>query len=147
MYLHAEQGLGDTFQFIRYAKVAKDKGAHVIAAVQAPLVTIISLCPYIDKVIQFGSTPPSFDTQAALLTLPLILNTQEETIPSMHPYLFADQALVAWWKEKLKEDKNFKIGICWQGNPNYSTASFYAWSSPLNRCAPQLLHRSEPSQA
>ena len=119
--LHAEQGLGDTFQFIRYAKIAKDQEAHVIAAVQAPLVQILSLCPYIDTVTQLDTLPKDFDTHAALLTLPLILNTQEETIPAMHPYLFADETLVALWKEKLKDDKNFKIGICWQGNPNYST--------------------------
>jgi tetratricopeptide (TPR) repeat protein len=121
VYLHAEQGLGDTFQFIRYAKIAKEKGAHVIAAVQTPLVQIISWCPYIDEVIPNNSTPGRFDMQAALMTMPFILNTQEATIPNMHPYLFADPALVTYWKEKLKEDRNLKIGICWQGNPNYST--------------------------
>ena len=121
IYLHAEQGLGDTFQFIRFAKIAKDKGGHVIAAVQSPLVELISLCPYIDEVIKLGPTPEHFYTHAALLTLPLILNTQEDTIPNMHPYLFANEALVTLWKEKLNNDKNFKIGICWQGNPNYST--------------------------
>lgn len=121
LYLHAEQGLGDTFQFIRYAKVAKDKGAYVIAAVQPCLVKIIALCPYIDKVIELGPIPKTFDAQAALMTVPHILNTQENTIPSMHPYLFAKQELIEFWKEKLSTDKKFKIGICWQGNPNYST--------------------------
>ena len=71
--------------------------------------------------MQYEAIPKHFDTHAALLTLPLILNTQEETIPAMNPYLFADETLVALWKEKLKDDKNFKIGICWQGNPNYNT--------------------------
>ena len=121
IFLHAEQGLGDTFQFIRYAKTAKDMGAHVIASVQDPLVNILSSCPYIDELMQYEAIPKHFDTHAALLTLPLILNTQEETIPAMNPYLFADETLVALWKEKLKDDKNFKIGICWQGNPNYNT--------------------------
>jgi tetratricopeptide (TPR) repeat protein len=120
-YLHAEQGLGDTFQFIRYAKVAKDRGAYVIAAVQKPLVTIIAQCPYIDEIIQYGTAPGKFDTQAALMTMPFILNTQEATIPSMHPYLFADEKLIAYWHDQLKADKNFKVGLCWQGNPNYRT--------------------------
>ena len=102
IFLHAEQGLGDTFQFIRYAKIAKDKGAHVIAAVQAPLVKIISLCPYIDHVIQLGNEPNHYDTHAALMSLPFILKTEEATIPNMCPYLFADKKLVAFWKDTIK---------------------------------------------
>ena len=37
------------------------------------------------------------------------------------PYLHADEKLTAEWKQKLAKDKNFKIGICWQGNDNYAT--------------------------
>jgi cytochrome c-type biogenesis protein CcmH/NrfG len=121
IYLHAEQGLGDTFQFIRFAKIAKERGGYVIAGVQKPLITIIAQCPYIDKVIQYGTAPGRFDSQAALMSMPYILNTQEDTIPNMHPYLFADEDLVAHWHDQLKEDKNFKVGLCWQGNPNYHT--------------------------
>lgn len=121
IFLHAEQGLGDTFQFIRYAQLVKNKGAYVIAAVQSALVTILSLCPYIDKVVNYNTLPDKFDFQAALMTMPLILNTDEKTIPNYTPYLFADEKLIALWQKKLCPDTNFKIGLCWQGNPNYST--------------------------
>lgn len=119
--LHAEQGLGDTFQFIRYAKIARDKGGVVIAAVQNPLVDILSLCPYIDRVIPLTTPLPLYDVHAPLLSLPHILQTTEETIPCEIPYLYAHTQLVEYWREKLSADKNFKIGICWQGNPNYNT--------------------------
>lgn len=121
LLLHAEQGLGDTFQFIRYAKIAKEKGATIIAAVQSPLIDILSLCPYIDRVIPLTSPLPHFDVHAPLLSVPHILQTTEETIPCDIPYLYAHTQLVEYWKEKLSHDKNFKIGICWQGNPNYNT--------------------------
>lgn len=121
LLLHAEQGLGDTFQFIRYAKTARDKGATVIAAVQSPLVEILSLCPYIDRVISLTNPLPHFDVHAPLLSVPHILQTVEATIPCDIPYLYAHAQLVDYWREKLSTDKNFKIGICWQGNPNYNT--------------------------
>ena len=119
--LHAEQGLGDTLQFIRYAQLAKQKNGTVIVAVQKPLVTLLSSCPYVDKVVQLRSEYPHFDIQAPLMSLPYILKTRLETVPADIPYIYADPVLVEQWREKLSEDKNFKIGICWQGNSNYST--------------------------
>lgn len=86
--LHAEQGLGDTLQFIRYAQVLKRMGATVIFASQSPLVTLLrTCCPYIDKVIALHDHLPYFDTHAPLLSLPYILNTVEKTIPNNIPYI------------------------------------------------------------
>ncbi len=119
--LHAEQGLGDTFQFIRYGRFLKNKGARVIAVVQSPLVKLLALCPYLDQVLSVRDAIPSFDMQAPLLSLPYLCNTTIATIPEREPYLYADERLVAQWHETLSKDTNFKVGICWQGNPNYST--------------------------
>lgn len=121
LYLHAEQGLGDTFQFIRYARIAKERGAHVIVSAQSPLITLLGLCPYIDSVVEIGNHPNHFDYHAALLSMPYILKTTLETVPDQIPYLYADHERVAYWEEQLCDNTNFKIGICWQGNPNYST--------------------------
>lgn len=121
VFLYAEQGLGDTYQFIRYAREVTKRGGKVVVAVQNPLVTILSLCPYIEKVISLGEEPPHFDYYVPLMSLPYILNTRVNTVPNEMPYLFAKPELVEEWREKLSHDKNFKIGICWQGNSNYST--------------------------
>ncbi len=121
IFLYAEQGLGDTFQFIRYAKLLKDRGATVIFEAQKPLKQILSLCPYIDKVITGSDSIPAYDYQIALMSLPLIFKTTLDTVPAEIPYLYADQNLVQQWKQKLSADTNFKIGICWQGNSQYST--------------------------
>jgi len=119
--LHAEQGLGDTYQFIRFAKTAKERGATVIVAVQNPLVKILSQCDYIDIVVSLNDLIPPFDTHIALMSVPLCIKLEEKTIPTDIPYLYADQNLVDYWEQELAHDTNFKIGICWQGNPNYST--------------------------
>lgn len=122
IFLYAEQGLGDTFQFIRYAKIAKEKGGHVVVAVQKPLPDIIRLCPYIDRVIGMHDEPGHFDVHAPMVSLPYILRTVEATIPHEIPYLFPDPAFELYWRHQLAKDKNFKIGICWQGNKGYRTA-------------------------
>ena len=119
--LHAEQGLGDSFQFIRYAKIAKDLGGTVVVALQGPLVQLFKLCPYIDVTVSLNDPLPHYDVHAPLLTVPYIVKTREETIPHEIPYLYADNNLIEIWKEKLSHDKHFKIGICWQGNSQYST--------------------------
>lgn len=121
--LHAEQGLGDTLQFIRYAKLVKEQyGGTVIVAVQKPLLDIISrCCPYIDQVTLLSQLPAHFDVHAPLMSLPLILGTHLETVPVEIPYIIPDPTLVGQWHEKLKNDSNLKIGICWQGNSKYST--------------------------
>lgn len=125
LLLHAEQGLGDTFQFIRYAQIAKEKGARVIAAVQPALIQFLSLCPYIDKVVSLFESLPPFDYQIALLSVPFVLKTNINTVPARIPYLYADEKLIQYWKEKLSHNQTdqhtLKIGICWQGNSGYST--------------------------
>ena len=140
--LHAEQGLGDTFQFIRYAKVIKEQyHGTVIFASQRPLHTIVSrCCPYIDRVVTLDAIPTSFDAHAPLLSLPFILESDEQTIPHEIPYIIPDPTLVEQWRAKLSKDTRFKVGICWQGNSNYSTpflrAVVAAKSIALRQLAP-----------
>ena len=115
--LRTEQGLGDTLQFVRYAKIVKEMGATVICKVQKPLVKILSSCPYIDKVVGSLDDSITHDKHAQLMSLPRILKTAPQTIPAEIPYLYADPTLEKIWKEKLKKDTNFKVGLCWHVDP------------------------------
>lgn len=121
LFIHAEQGLGDTLQFIRYALIAKERGATIIAAVQDVLIPLLSLCPHLDRVISLGDSLPHFDYHIPLVSMPLICKTELETIPDSIPYLYADEQLTDYWKSQLSQDLSIKIGICWQGNANYNT--------------------------
>jgi len=124
LFLHAEQGLGDTFQFIRYAKVAKDMGAYVIFAAPTALQKIISLCPYIDQVIPLTKKPLNFDYHAPLMSMPFLCNTTVYNVPCPIPYLYTNKDLVTYWENyttNTTQKNNFKIGLCWQGNKKHST--------------------------
>lgn len=112
--LHAEQGFGDTFQFIRYVKLIKQLGATTIVEVQSPLKKLLSLCPYIDMLVTRKDPRPACDYQAAFMSLPFLFKTQLNSIPAQVPYLQADITLESFWADKLKKDSNFKIGICWE---------------------------------
>ena len=119
--LHAEQGLGDTFQFVRYAQILKQRYAvKIILASQDPLIHLLRLCPYLDQVVSLFERLPHHDVQVPLMSVPFILKTRLDSVPTPIPYLYSDTNLTRDFKNKL-HGSAFKIGICWQGNSNYST--------------------------
>src|SRR5262249_32635135 len=63
--LYAEQALGDTIQFIRYAPLVKARGGRVIVECQPPLVRLLASCGGIDELVPRGPSLPPFDVQGA----------------------------------------------------------------------------------
>jgi Tfp pilus assembly protein PilF len=127
--LHAEQGLGDTLQFVRYAPLVAQRGGRVILQVQPPLVRLLTALPGVDQVVARGDALPPFDCHCPLLSLPLAFGTTLESIPGKHAYLHADPAQVAdWrrqWRERLPQDSpcvlrqgGSRVGLVWAGLPN-----------------------------
>ena len=125
--LYAEQGFGDTMQFIRFAETVKDRGGKVIVECQPQMLQLLASAQGIDFLVAEGCQLPHFDVQAPLLSVPGILHTSLATIPNAVPYLQAERALVKKWQHELEQSdvKNarsrraFKVGIAWQGNTSY----------------------------
>jgi tetratricopeptide (TPR) repeat protein len=118
--LYAEQGLGDTFQLVRYAALVKERGGTVVVECQKPLARILTGQAGIDHVVPRGSPPPCpVDVYAFLLSLPGIFGTSLGTIPGRVPYLRADPVLVERWRAELTGWTGLKIGIAWQGEPRH----------------------------
>jgi tetratricopeptide (TPR) repeat protein len=134
--LHAEQGLGDTIQFVRYAPLVKERGGRVVVECQGSLVQLLARTPGIDEVVAAGSSLPSFEMYAPLLSLPGVFKTTEATIPATVPYVFADGALDQLWGRELDAIPGFKVGIAWQGNPLHPKDR--QRSVPLEAMAPLL---------
>ena len=93
--LHAEQGLGDTLQFVRYAPLLRARGARVVLQVQPPLMAL--LAGLADTVIARDAEPPPFDLHCPLLSLPRAFGTELHCIPADVPYLRAPPAHLAVW--------------------------------------------------
>lgn len=115
LFLHAEQGLGDTIQFCRYALLARERGAQVVMSVQDALVPLLGeLHPDI-TVIGAEQKPDVFDLHAPLHSLPLAFGTTLATIPAWPAYLQAPAERVARWASRLGP-QGLKIGINWHGS-------------------------------
>jgi hypothetical protein len=136
--LHAEQGYGDTLQMCRYAPMVSQLGAQVILSVPAPLKELVQSIGRNIQVVQFNQPIDAFDFQTPLLSLPLAFHTTLQTIPAAVPYLSADPAKAAYWKDRLRttEDGRLKVGIACSGNPIHKNDR--RRSMPLDRFAPLL---------
>jgi len=117
--LHAEQGMGDTLQFVRFVPQLKQQGGTIVLACAAPLIPILSRCAGIDQVIDNKQVTFRFDLEAPLLSLPRRLGITLENVPAKVPYLFGDPALEERWHKELARFPGFKIGIAWQGNRDH----------------------------
>lgn len=115
LFLHAEQGLGDTIQFCRYALLAHERGAKVVMSVQDALVPLLrDLHPDIE-VIGAKQKPDAFDLHTPLHSLPLAFGTTLATIPAWAAYLKPPAERVARWATRLGSE-GLKVGINWQGS-------------------------------
>ncbi len=143
--LHAEQGLGDTVQFVRFASLVKERGGTIILACQPPLVRLMARVPAISTVVAMGTQLPPYDVHAPLLSLPGIFETSVETIPRQVPYLIADPQLIGQWRQELTtlcteiplKNRRLNVGIAWQGNPKNQIDRYR--SLPLAHFAPLAL--------
>ena len=116
----AEQGFGDMVQFIRYVSLVSERCGKVIVECQKELVSIIRRINLIDKVVERGDQIPDFDFHCPVMTLPLLLKTDIETIPAAIPYINIDPEKISDWRRRIGVDNGgFKVGLCWAGNPRH----------------------------
>lgn len=115
IFVHTEQGLGDTIQFCRYLKQLKALGARVFFEPQAPLLKTLKALDGVSEFISNSQPPPSLDYHCPLMSLPLGFSTALDSIPGEVPYIFADKEKQDFWKEKLASIDKPKVGLVWNG--------------------------------
>jgi len=115
--LHAEQGLGDTIQFARYAPLVAAQGAKVVLEVQPELKSLLSRLDGVTAVVARGEAPPPFDVHCPLGSLPLARKTELPVVPAPIPYLSADHAHLQKWSARIEKLPHPRIALAWAGNP------------------------------
>ncbi len=114
--LLAEQGLGDSIQFVRYAPLLTRQGARVVLWVPPELESLFRKSfPQCEVVIAAGQLP-QVDFQCPLMSLPLAFNTSLHDIPVQDRYLHSDSALRDAWARRLGPHRLPRIGLVWSGN-------------------------------
>jgi tetratricopeptide (TPR) repeat protein len=134
--LHAEQGLGDTLQMLRYVPLLARQGARVTLAVQPPLLALAATAEGAAEVIAQADVADRFDLHVPLMSLPLALRTRADAVPADAPYLAAPQAEAAQWRARLGPATRRRIGLAWSGAAAH--ANDHNRSIPLALLAPLL---------
>ncbi|MEX2114510.1 MAG: tetratricopeptide repeat protein [Pirellulales bacterium] len=116
--IHAEQGFGDTLQFIRYLPQVAAQGGNVVVAVQPPLIPLLQNTGIPNLFPLDGPLPP-FDLHVPLMSLPHVLGTTLDTAPRDVPYLAAPPDRIAAWCDRLQAYPGFRVGLVWQGRPDH----------------------------
>jgi tetratricopeptide (TPR) repeat protein len=112
--IHAEQGFGDTLQFIRYIPLVAQLGGQVLVAVQEPLMPLLRASG-VPNLLSLAQPLPDFDVHVPLMSLPHVLGTTLETIPAGVPYLAVGPERVALWQKRLESLDGIRVGLVWQG--------------------------------
>jgi Tetratricopeptide repeat len=121
--VHAEQGFGDTLQFVRWLAPLRALGAQVILVVPTVLVSLLAAADLADAVLSFSDPMPAHDLQVPLTGLPhrLGLDTDAAVMQSGAPYLrtptVMDAALAAWCAN-VPSDRR-KVGLVWAGSETH----------------------------
>lgn len=113
--LVAEQGFGDTFQFLRYAPLAAAQGARVTVLCQPKLVPLAATVPGVALAQAFGEIPVPADFQIPMLSLPARFGTAADNVPAPIPYIHPPAGRLAYWREKLGALPGRKVGLVWRG--------------------------------
>ncbi|OWS70083.1 tetratricopeptide repeat protein [Polynucleobacter campilacus] len=129
IYIHAEQGFGDTIQFSRYLPLLENiKGAKVIFGAPKSLVPLMKSLSLTIKAVDQQSFSENYhdriDFHCPIMSLPLAFGTTLDTIPMSMRYLKTDPTKRAIWAKKLECSKGkptpLKIGISWRGSGKYA---------------------------
>jgi hypothetical protein len=119
LLLHAEQGLGDTLQFVRYLELVLALGSRVVLEVQAPLVPLLDGLFSVEALIKQGDPLPPFDCHCPLISLPLAFQTTLSSIPISIPYIKPSHEKERFWAEKLGPTRLLRVGLVWSGDPRH----------------------------
>ncbi len=117
--LHAEQGMGDTIQFARYASLVARRGANVILECPAELAQLLCCIEGLAQIVPSGNPLPPFDFHCPLPSLPLAFGTELATIPANGPYIWPAEERLAKWRDRVPNSGRMRIGICWAGSSEH----------------------------
>jgi len=113
LLVHAEQGLGDDIQFLRYLPLLKERtGANIGFVCHAPVKPFAEQIPGV-TVLETGANL-EYERWVALMSLPhkLGLDTEADIPPPYLPPI--DEERIAKWRQYAPAGA-MNVGICWAG--------------------------------
>jgi hypothetical protein len=116
--VHAEQGYGDTIQFVRYVPMLARLSANIVLEIQPPLKPLLASVEGA-VVVARGEKLPPFDLHCPILSLPLAFKTELASIPASVPYLQAPHDRIEKWRRRLPRQRELVVAIAWAGSATH----------------------------
>lgn len=120
IYVLHEQGIGDTFQFVRYFRYFDAyKPKKILFKTQKGTEDLLRSSAIGAEIVDSSVNDDSleFDTYIPLMSLPYYLKRDVVGLPDK--YLKTDYNKVCAYKERFFQTDKYKIGLCWQGSPGH----------------------------
>ncbi len=135
--LDAEQGHGDTIQFVRHAAPLAARGARVVVRASPALAGLLRTVPGVAEVVAPGANGIG-DAWLPLASLPRLLGVPPwGDAAATGPWLRADPSLAAALADDLGARRSrLRAGLAWAGHPGH--ANDRRRSIPLAALAPLL---------
>jgi hypothetical protein len=118
LLIHAEQGLGDAIQFVRFANLAAARCKHLVVECPRPLLSVFTQAAkaglIAGEVIAIGDPQPHYDAQAPFMTLPRLFETTPASVPSTSHYLVSPPPRPDL---TIPSRSRRRIGLVWAGSP------------------------------
>nr|WP_098549422.1 tetratricopeptide repeat protein [Burkholderia sp. JKS000303] len=118
LLIRAEQGFGDTLQFVRFVPLARARCARVVLEVQPELVALLAPAAAhwrVTLVAQGAAKLPAADVACTLMSLPFLLGLQPAEIVADTHYLGAPDSARRRFRGSLGGQSKRKFGLAWSG--------------------------------
>jgi len=148
LLVFAEQGLGDSIQFVRFIPRLETMGAIVYLVVQRPLLALFAQVTGVSQLSAMDEELPECELCCPLMSLPLALGALGEQSFEKTAYLVADSIKTLEWQQRLRESiacaKPFLVGIAWRGsiyhaNDKFRSLSYELFMDSLKDCFQEFL--------
>ncbi len=115
LLVNTEQGYGDALQMARYLPVLAGYGLKVYLETSPALAPLLARLPGLKRCCLRGAPLPEVDCQVPIMSIPGLMGTTLENIPTATPYLTAAAEKVRFWKNLLPATPQLRVGLAWAG--------------------------------
>ncbi len=116
LLIHADRGLGDAIQFIRYAAPLRAAGMRVVFAGHSTLLELFRASDLVDEVHDFSGPLPAHDLHINVMSLIHAMGTELGSVPGEVPYLRPPAERSRRWAARLAGLEGLRIGLVWAGS-------------------------------
>ncbi len=116
---HAEQGLGDTIQFLRFCSLFNTKTTKVFVQCHSSLIGVAQSMNIVAEYFEMDATLPDYDFHCPLMSLPRAFHYCPEQVSIRNQYFFACDQKKIIWDHMLGVRNKPRIGLVIEGKESH----------------------------